>query len=217
MDQAQPVFSTGPLLRPAQLAEARNEVKTLEEKIRDPKSGLEDRGQAHTQLRRMSKTLEAQTPLPPKDGAEEGRMVARSKELLDKILVGMPSQEEMRKAPPGAVDKHMKWEAANKSAIQEWKNLQLRLTRAEEPEAANLERHRPTSSTLLMDNAYIPGKQFHMPETTGPSVIFSDEHYSYLLKQAPEIAMKLPLLTNAQRAEVKTIVERGMAEEKQAN
>ena len=216
MDQAQPVFSTTPLLRPAQLEEARAEVRTLKSKVDDPKSGLEDRGAAAAQLRRMSKTLAAQTPEPPKDGAEEGRMVARSKALLDEILVGMPSQEEMRKAPPGAVDKHMKWERDNKSRIQEWKNLQLRLTHATEPEAANLERHRPTASTLLMDNAYIPGKQFHMPEVTGPSVILGDEQIDYLLKNAPEIALKLPLLTNAQRAEVKAIVERGMNEEKAA-
>jgi hypothetical protein len=37
----------------------------------------------------------------------------------------MPSQEEMRKAPPGAVDKHMGWEKRNKPKIAEWKNLRF--------------------------------------------------------------------------------------------
>jgi hypothetical protein len=126
----------------------------------------------------------------------------------------MPSQEEMRKAPPGAVDKHMSWEKRNKLKILEWKNLRLRLTHGTEAEAANLERHRPTGSTLNMDNAHIVGKQFFMPETSGPVVTFGDDELAILRKHAPEIALKLAVLTNAQRTEVKTIL-RGFQEDQE--
>lgn len=202
------VFPTTPLLRPAQLEEARSEVRSIEEKIKDPRSGLEDRGAAASQLRRMSKALNDQTPRPPVDGAEEGRMVARSKVLLGEILEGMPSQEEMRKAPPGAVDKHMKWEARNKARIQEWKNLQLRLTHATEPEAANLERHRPTGSTLNMDNAFITGKQYFMPPAgVAPIVTFNEEEIAFLKDVSPDLADKLALLGNEDRAQVKAALQ----------
>ena len=136
------VFDTKPLLRPHQVQEAKDEIKSAEEKLKSPH--IEDKGEVAKQLRRMSKAFAEQAPQAPINGEEEGRMVARSKSLLSDILVGMPSQEEMRKAPPGAVDKHMKWEKANKLKILEWKNLQLRLTHGEESEAAVLERHRPS-------------------------------------------------------------------------
>ena len=54
--------------------------------------------------------MEDQLPQPPVSGGRRADG-PRGTELLNTILVGMPSQEEMRKAPPGAVDKHMKWEA----------------------------------------------------------------------------------------------------------
>lgn len=198
------VFDTKPLLRPAQLTEARQELKALEAKIND--KGIEDRGEAIKQFQRVSKTVDAQTPRPPENAEEEGRMVDRSEQLLSEILVGMPSQEEMRKAPPGAVDKHMAWEKRNKRKIQEWKNLRLRLTHGQEKEAANLERYRPVGSSLNMDNAYIPGKQFFMPQTSGPAVVFTDEHIAALRMLSPQLADALSLMTNAERQEVKNAV-----------
>jgi hypothetical protein len=38
----------------------------------------------------------------------------------------MLSHEEMRKCPPGAVDRHRRWEKKNKK-ILEWQNIQRRL------------------------------------------------------------------------------------------
>jgi hypothetical protein len=207
------VFDTKPLLRPAQLEEARGELKALEAKITDP--GVQDKGEAIKQLRRVQKTVADQTPRPPVDAEEEGRMVRRSEQLLGEIVEGMPSQEEMRKAPPGAIDKHMNWERRNKAKILEWKNLQLRLTHGTESEAANLERHRPTTSSLNMDGAVIPGKAYFMPAVSGPAVTFSDEEIDTLRKHAPEVALKLALLNNEQRAEVKSIL-RGFQEDKAA-
>lgn len=196
-------FDTKPLLRPAQLEEMQNQVKIAEAKLSNP--AILDKGEARKQLIRNRQTLESQTPRPPVDAAEEGKMVARSKQLLNEVLAGMPSQEEMRKAPPGAVDKHMGWEKRNKSKILEWKNLQLRL-RPGEREAANLERHRPVGSTLSMDNSYIQGQQFHIPENVGATVTFSDGELEQLRALKPGLAETVGSMTNEQRAVVKDML-----------
>jgi hypothetical protein len=133
----QTVFDTKPLLRPAQVADLQAEIRSAEEKMTNP--GIEDKGTARKQYLRLKKNLEDQAPKPPQNGEEEGRMVSREKAILSELLEGMPSQEEMRKAPPGSVDKHMIWERKNKPKILEWKNLRLRL-RPGENEAADLER-----------------------------------------------------------------------------
>ena len=196
-------FDTKPLLRPAQLEEAKSQVKIAEAKLSNP--AIQDKGEARKQLIRGRQTLEAQTPRPPVDAAEEGRMVARSKQLLDQVLAGMPSQEEMRKAPPGAVDKHMGWEKRNKPAILEWKNLQLRL-RPGEREAANLERHRPVSSTLSMDNAVVQGKNIYIPENVGATVTFSDAELAQCDALKPGLRETVGSMTNEQRQVVKDML-----------
>lgn len=198
-------FSTKPLMRPAQVKAAKQDIAALEAQVNNPL--IEDRGEARKKLIRIRKSFEEQMPRAPATGEEEGRMVARSKQLLDEILVGMPSQEEMRKAPPGAVDKHMAWEKRNKPKILEWKNLQLRLTDGREAEAANLEKYRPTGSTLNMDNAYIPGKMFFMPPANaGLAVTFSDEQLQVLRALNPQLADMLGLMSNARRQEVKEAI-----------
>lgn len=206
------VFDTKPLLRPDQAQAAKEEIASLEAKLRNPL--IQDKGQVQKQLVNARRLTEMQTPRAPETVEEEGRMVSRGKELLSKILEGMPSQEEMRKAPPGAVDKHLQWERRNKSRILEWKNIQLRLNAgSSERDIANLEKYRPTSSTLNMDGAQIQGKNFFMPETTGPSVVFNDEQIAFLKKLSPEIADKLGTLDNAQRQMVKDTIDGiGLAE-----
>src|SRR5262245_30687204 len=106
------VTPTSPLLRPDQLVRAKDEIAGLEDKLKNPL--IQDKAAVQKQLVNARKLTELQTPRPPQNAEEEGRMVSRSKELLSKILQGMPSQEEMRKSPPGAVEKHRAWETRNK-------------------------------------------------------------------------------------------------------
>ncbi len=203
MEAATTEFDTKPLLRPHQVAELRDEVKAAEAKLSNP--AILDKAEARRQLIRTRASLDAQTPKPPADAAEEGRMVARSKSLLDGILAGMPSQEEMRKAPPGAVDKHIGWEKRNERNIEEWKNLQLRLKPGER-EAANLERHRPVASSLSMDNAFIPGKQLFIPENVGTTVTFSDAELVQMDALKPGLRDTVGAMTNEQRQVVKDML-----------
>jgi len=199
-------FDTKPLLRPDQVTRAKDEIKSLEAKLSN--KHIEDKAEVQRQLRRAKQTFETQVPRPPEPG-EEGKMVSRAKELLEQILPGMCSQEEMRKAPPGAVDNHMAWEKRNKTRIAEWKHIMLRLTAgSNDTDAANLERHRPRQSTLSMDNAFIPGKQIFLPNVdAGRGVTFSNEQLALLDMLSPEIRSQLASLDNATRAKVKEAVE----------
>lgn len=212
--QPQPnAFPTTSLLTPDQVSAATEEIKSLDAKLSNPL--IQDKGQVRKQLQQAKKLFDQQAPRAPETSEEEGRMVRRSRELLNEILQGMPSQEEMRKAPAGAVDKHMRWERRNKPKIMEWKHIQRRLTAgSNERDAANLERFRPTSSTLNMDSAQIPGKQFFMPATSGPVVTFSNEQLEYL----KSIGFEPALLSNDQRAMVKEAMNGiGLAEPSKAS
>ena len=204
MESNTATFDTKPLLRPHQVEEAEAQVKSSEAKLSNP--AILDKGEARKQLMRARSSLETQRPKPPTDAVEEGRMVKRSGELLNDILAGMPSQEEMRKAPPGAVDKHSGWEKRNKLKILEWKNLQLRL-RPGEREAANLERHRPRDSSLSMDNAFIPGKQVYIPDNVGSTVTFSDAELAQMDALKPGLRDTVGVMSNEQRQVVKDMLE----------
>lgn len=205
--QSQTAFDTKPLLRPDQVDSAKDEIKSLEEKLSN--KHIEDKAEVRRQLRRAKQDFENQVPRAPQNVEEEGQMVKRSRELLSEILPGMCSQEEMRKAPPGAVDKHRAWEARNKVRIMEWKHIMLRLTAGSgDRDAANLEKHRPTQSTLNMDNAFIHGKQIFLPDAdAGRGVTFSDEQLAVLERISPEIRAKLASLDNPTRRKVKDAVE----------
>lgn len=189
------------LLRPHQLTALHDEQQRLEKAIHNPH--VQEKGEVSRALRRLSRQLEAQTP-KPFTGTELDKAAHREAELREQILRGMPSQEEMRKAPAGAVGKHMEWEKRNKPLLAEWKNLRLRLNvGTSDPDVANFERYRPKTSTLNMDHPVVTGTKYFMPETTSPTVTFNDAELATLRELAPDIAGKLAMLTNDQRAAVK--------------
>lgn len=157
------------LLRPNQIAELERERDSLKSKLDLPPMFQVDKPAVMGQLKRVETQLSRQSPSPI-PAKERDATVKRQEVLLSKILEGMPSHEEMRKNPPGAVTKHRRWEARNKSNVVEWKNNQLRLhTGTDDCDVANLEMYRPTKSTLNMDNAQIAGKDYYLPP--GPIAI----------------------------------------------
>jgi hypothetical protein len=152
------------LLRSHQRKEMKDELDTLHAKLKNPH--IEDKGAVQRQIQRLQHQADTQTPKPFLP-SEIDAAVKLEKDLRDKIMVGMPSQEEMRKSPPGAIGKHMAWEKRNKKNIEEWKNTQLRMNHdSTDPDVANFERYRPVASTLNMHNAHIPGQQYFMPPTS---------------------------------------------------
>lgn len=193
------------LLRPDQIDDMEGEKETLERKLHNPR--IEDKGAVQDQLRRLSKQLESQRPTPYA-ATEIDSAVRREAELRDQISRGMLSHEEMRKCPPGAVDRHRRWEKENKPRILEWQNIQRRLNSGnEDREVACIENFRPVASRMNMDGALIPGKQYHLPPPgAGLPVAFSDEQLALLRSLSPEIADKLGTLSNDERREVKEAI-----------
>lgn len=209
--------STKPLLRPAQSQEWREQAASLRQLLSAPPhiaNRIEDRGQLTKNLRSLERDLQTQEP-KPYASEELDAAVERSDELKGEILQGMPTQEEMRRNPAGAVDKHRRWEKRNKKKITEWKNIQLRRHQtgdAELPDAtdiANFEQFRPSggSQQLNMHSEQIAGRiQFGPKPGVGPSVLFSDQETETLKAIDPEIASRLALMDNDQRQLVKGFI-----------
>lgn len=206
METQQLVPNDRSLLAPRQVEDYKGEIASLEEQLKSPH--IEDKAEVRTKLIRMRRSFEEQVPHAPENAQVEDQLVKRGRQLLTEIVQGMPSQEEMRKAPPGAVDKHRAWESRNKGKIVEWKNIQRRLFAGSgDNERANLERYRPKDSTLNMDNAYIPGKQYYLPpEGAGLPVTFTAEQLAVLRSIDPETADMVGAMSNRQRADVKEVL-----------
>jgi len=197
--------SIKPLLRPDQAAALKKDIEVAESKLTNP--GIEDKQEVFKQIRNLRANYNEQVPKAPANAEEEGRLAARSAELLEHIIGdGMLSMAEMRAAPPGAPDGHLRWEKRNKAHILEWKNIQLRL-RPGEREAANLERHRPTVGRMNLDTAVVERKQFYNIDlVAGPTVTLSEAELVALGAIAPEIHASVGSLTNEERAVVKRMV-----------
>lgn len=198
-----------PLLRNDQVDEMLGEKESLQRKMQSPH--IEDKGTVADQLRRLNHQLESQRPLPYV-GPELDAAVKREAELRAQWSQGMLSHEEMRKAPSGAVDRHIAWEKRNLPLIEEWQNIRRRLHAGDDSrESASIEQYRPTTSTMNMDGALIHGKQFFLPPYgAGLPVTFSDAQILALKAIVPDLADRLGSLTNRERAQVKDTLDGGL-------
>jgi hypothetical protein len=158
-----PIPKTSTYITERQVQEMKSEISGIEGMLADPKARIEDRGGMVQVLRRMKNDLEREAP-PDTTPDQRTALSNEERALREKMLEGFPSQEEMRKNPPGAVGKHQAWEKANKSRLIRWKNIMRTLNKGnEDPDIANFERYRGTTSTLNMQNAQIPGKDYFIP------------------------------------------------------
>ncbi len=198
---------TAPLLRPNQVAALANEKQALEGMLTAPdyvRNQIQDKGSMLKQVRSIDRMLHEDAPTPLIE-SERDAAVREERELREQLTHGMPTQAEMRRAPPGAIDKHRKWEGQNKGKILRWKNLRLRMHAAgmldEIPTAtdvANLERYRPAggSHELNMDNALIGGKGIFLPN--GPIAVtnvMSDEDREAMKQRDMELAATVVVAT----------------------
>ena len=175
---------TTPLLKPLEVQQKAGELRRLQETISAPphvRAKVQDMGMIVRRRNNLQRDIEENAPKPYKLEELDGA-TAREKALLANIVQGMPTQAEMRRAPPGAVDKHMAWERANKKKIIEWKNVRRRLHASgdnpstDEVDLSNLERYRPAtaSDSLNLDNAVIPSASIHLPPTIEIKNVMSD-------------------------------------------
>ncbi len=208
-----------PLLRPVQVEEFKEEKARLEGELAAPpqmRSRIQDIGQVVKQLKNLDRQLEVFTPREYGRG-EIDQARAREKYLRGKWSGdGMPTQAEMRRNPPGAVDKHRAWEERNKEIILEWKNIRLRLlqggqlnTTSQARDAANIEMFRPVGGAqeLNLDVAQITRPEMHFPPGVPASVVMTDEEITKVRELAPELADKLTMMAADFREKIKALIE----------
>lgn len=199
-------LTTKSLIRNHQLVDILDERKTLEDKMRS--KHVQDKGEVAKQIKRLDTSLQDQRP-KPFTGKDVDKAIKLEEQLRNEILEGMPSQEEMRCNPPGAVDKHMRWEGRSKAKLLIWKQLKQRMEpKNTDRDLCNFEKYRPTSNTLNMDGAQIKrSTTFFPPEGAGSSVTFSDAQIALLNTLAPDVGAKLALLSNEQRGKIKKLLD----------
>lgn len=193
VELTQPVVGNN-LLKFNQVQELIAEKQSLERDAVNP--NIRDPGVVQSQLRRVTKELAGKTPVPAQ-GKELDYLTKREAELREAFVEGMPTQEEMRRAPPGAVGKHMAWEKRNKPKIREWQNIKLRLAAGTEsfrdPDLTSVELHRPhgLSQSMNMDGAQIQGKSFFFPENIGIRNVMSESDRAELNEQRDRVVAAL--------------------------
>jgi hypothetical protein len=204
---------TAPLLKVSQIEAMQDERRRLSDTLNAPphlRRAIHDPALMAKTLRNIEKTLNEDSPTPYQ-GADQDAAVAREKELREQFVADMPTQAEMRRNPPGALDKHMNFEVRHEGNIGEWKNIRRRMllsgmlpSAMSELSASNIEMFRPAggSGELNMDGAQIPqARTFH--GLGGRSAPLSDRELELLRLLSPEIYSKIILLTADQRDEVK--------------
>jgi hypothetical protein len=189
------------LLRPNQTAELTEEKARIAAALRDRPEMVQDKASARKQMSEIDKMLDTQAP-KTLTGKEKDEAAKRADSLRDKILQGMPSKEEMRQCPVGAIKKHTNWEKRNKKNLAEWKELQLRLNKdTDDVDVANFERYRPTKSTLNIHNPIVESKDFHNIENAAPALVLKDADLKLIKERAPEeVYGRLALMDREQRA-----------------
>ena len=195
------------LMRPTQVKETKDQVNRLEYMLKQP--DLQDRSLAMKQLKNMKHELDTRVPTPFRSD-EIDKAVEMEEGLREKMLEGMPTQEEMRRAPHGAIGKHQNWERRNKSDLLKWKYLSQRIhAGSENSDTANFERFRPSTGTSLdIKDAFIPKTiDFFGLESAGSGVVMSDDQSEVLKEMDPEIHSMMAVLPNEARMQVLKLVE----------
>lgn len=224
MTEAATKFTSENLLHPRQVTEL-NETKTRLQAVLGAaphiRNQLQDGGAFVTkQITEIDRMLDqAPRKIPRKDIDDA---VALEQRLRDDWLKGMPTQAEMRKNPPGAVDKNIAWLNSTKAAQLRWKHLRRRLHAsgisdhklADEGDISNIEMFRPKggSGEMSMENAQIPGKGYFLPNTVTAAAVMSDVEETFLKDNAPEILDQMAILDNEMRHKVLDKVREIMAE-----
>lgn len=211
--------STETLYRPTQVQDAKEELKRLEATLSAPphiRARISDVGEMRRRRDGVKKELAAYTPQPFGVG-EKDAALAEFDRLEGEIAVGMPSSEEMRRNPSGAVSKHTDWEKRNLKKILRLKHVGLRLAAGGDlpsrvkfaGDISNIERIRPLNSfsQLPMDGAQIPKtRDIHIGTDIANAVIFSEEEMIQLSKNSPTLAASLAILPVEMRAALKDLL-----------
>ena len=103
------------LLRHPQRQQLQDDIAQSENML--PRANPDDQAVMRKTITRSRKQLESQSP-EPLTGKEKDTLAALEKKLRNRITHNMPTEEVMRKNPPGAVDWHVKWEKADRKSTR---------------------------------------------------------------------------------------------------
>lgn len=161
-----------------QVEDYKDDINAIETSLRDPRARLDDRPAVVRQLHNIKRDLETQEP-PDTTGEQRDAVAREEGELRSKISGSLLSAEEMRKCPPGAIGHELALKAL-KPDILRWKNLRRIQNKGNaDPDISNVELLRPRTNRLNMDNALIPGKNYHL----SPNTQQYKDHYDRTFKQ----------------------------------
>ena len=153
-------------LKAREIEECKTELQQIDNMLSPQniaRQSMTSDGRATLARRRVSleDKLEAQAA-PNLTPQAKDALAKRLGDLEEKIRVGMPTHEEMRRNPAGAVDKHRRWERLNKDAVLERRNILIALNPGDDSkDLTNIDLIRPSSvapgAATFMPDAQIPG------------------------------------------------------------
>ena len=133
------VLASKQTLSQTELAGLEDQKKELEATIRESEDGDRAKGADVSELRRQVSRIDhaIETRMPEEArGKSKDALVREEREIEDRLIVGMPTRYEMENPHkcPGAVRKHMAWDARNTKLIRRYVEIQ-RILRPEEPKS----------------------------------------------------------------------------------
>jgi hypothetical protein len=208
------------LLKPTQVAEAKEELAGIEATLNAPphiRSRISDPRQMQKRRQALRGELEQYTPR----AYSKSELDAAIKEfngLADFIREGMPSSVTMRRNPPGAVGSQISWEKRTEKAVLRYKHIALRLLATgavpdnlkHGNDIGSVERLRPLedSTDPSMEGAQIPKTtDYHFGADVANSVLFNDAEIAAANELDPEIAGALAIMDSDQRAILKKHIQ----------
>lgn len=150
-------------MRFAQRESESREVAEIDRKLTDPveRRFLANPGKLKQQNDRRRANLLAQSPPTDLRSSQRDKLKRLEAETREYVRENMPTAEDMRHNPPGAVDHHRAWERATKRAMLTWKTARILLNpTSDATDLANFERYRPTAAQTrsLFTDAQISGQ-----------------------------------------------------------
>lgn len=181
-------------MRHAERTSEAAEIATIERKLSDPveRKFLQNPGKLKQQNDRRKANLLAQSP--PSDLRASQRDKLKKLEAVTQAFVSdnMPTAEQMRHNPPGAVDHHMAWDRAKKPALLCWKKVRILLNPDSDAlDLANFERYRPANAATrnLFTDGQVPG-QFALSDQ-------AKANYDAIDWSSPEVAARIQALIDS--------------------
>ena len=146
----------------------REELQKIERQLKEPtwvQAGLTSEAKAglRKRLRVVEKDLTDNSPPTDLSTATRDALIRREHELAVNIQQGMPTAEQMRRNPTGAVGANTRWHKAHVKEVLEWKNLRVvNNPDSDDKDLANVDILRssqmvPDGSSTFMPSAQIPG------------------------------------------------------------